>query len=206
MRVCVVDSPELGPAYPRLAECALECMAVVPSIDQVDPRLLGEHEAVLVACSENELADPSFQAAVARIARQLPTIALVTAGADAAVAARLGFRGLLGRDVSPTALERTVRAVLLGEIAFPRSSQFGTVRSQSAFPWRPGNGDAPTILTPRQQQIVDLIAQGSTDREIAGRLRISQSTAHKHVQNALRRSNTRTRSQLVAVVRQTALQ
>lgn len=204
MRVCVVDSPELGRAYPRLAECAIECMAVVPSIDQVDPRLLVEHEAVLVACSDSELADPSFQLSAARIARQLPTIALVTAGADAGIAARLGFRGLLDRDVSPAALERTVRAVLSGELAFPRSSQFSSVTSQGAPLSRHGNGEAPTTLTPRQQQIVDLIAQGSTDREIADRLRISQSTAHKHVQNALRRSKTRTRSQLVAVIRQTA--
>jgi len=64
--------------------------------------------------------------------------------------------------------------------------------------------DVPTSLTPRQQQIVDLIAQGATDREIAARLRISESTAHKHVQNALRRSKTKTRSQLVAVARQSA--
>src|SRR6185295_13572151 len=204
MRVCVVDSPQLGRAYPRLAECAIECMAVVPSIDQVDPRLLVEHEAVLVACSDNELADPSFQLSAARIARQLPTIALVTAGADAGIAARLGFRGLLDRDASPAALDRTVRAVLSGELAFPRSSQFRSVTSQGAPPSWQGNGEAPTALTPRQQQIVDLISQGSTDREIADHLRISQSTAHKHVQNALRRSKTRTRSQLVAVVRQTA--
>jgi DNA-binding NarL/FixJ family response regulator len=53
-------------------------------------------------------------------------------------------------------------------------------------------------LTPRQRQIVDLIARGATDREIAELLRISRSTAHKHVQNALRRANARTRSQLAA--------
>jgi non-specific serine/threonine protein kinase len=56
-------------------------------------------------------------------------------------------------------------------------------------------------LTPRQEQIVELIAQGATDREIAGVLQISQSTAHKHVQNALRRLNAKTRSQLVASAR-----
>jgi non-specific serine/threonine protein kinase len=63
----------------------------------------------------------------------------------------------------------------------------------------PGGAGVAT-LTPRQQEIVDLIAQGATDREIASRLRISQSTAHKHVQNALRRLGARTRSQLVAVI------
>jgi DNA-binding NarL/FixJ family response regulator len=204
MRVCVVDSPDLGSAYPRLAECAVECMAVVPSIDQVDPRLLVEHEAVLVGCSNEELADMSFQSALVRIAQLLPAIALVEAGADTALAARVGFRGLLDRGVSPDALERTLRAVLRGELAFPRSSVLRIAQSGAA-PLL-GDEDTSSGLTRRQREIVNLIAQGATDREIADRLRISQSTTHKHVQNALRRSNARTRSQLVAFARQSLTQ
>ncbi len=200
MRVCVVDSPDLGPAYPRLAETALECMAVVPSLDQVDPRLLVEHDAVLVGCSDAELMDPSFVSVIARIARQLPAIAIVCAGADAGHAMRAGFRGLIDRTVSPAALERTVRAVLQGELGFPRAALQGLAHQGGASTDR--DHDGPATLTDRQRQIVDLIAQGATGREIADRLRISQSTAHKHVQNALRRSRARTRSQLVAVARQ----
>jgi DNA-binding NarL/FixJ family response regulator len=200
VRVCVVDSPELGDAYPRLRECGFECMAVVASIEEVDARLLIDVDAVLVGCSDAEFASPTFRRSALRIARLIPSIALVSAGADAATAARLGFRGLVDRDVSPSALLRTVEAVLHGELGFPRSALVGLLRlSGDPRAATPADG-GPAALTPRQQQIVDLIAQGATDREIASRLRISQSTAHKHVQNALRRLNARTRSQLVAVI------
>lgn len=199
MRACVVDSPELGTAYSRLAECDVECMAVVPSIDHVDPHLLVEHDIVLVGCSAAELESSRFQTSVARIARTIPAVAIVGPGADPATAADAGFRGFLDRNVSPDALERTLRAVLDGELAFPRSSVLGIAQQRGNVPQ--GEGEASVTLTRRQRQIVALIAQGATDREIADRLRISQSTAHKHVQNALRRSNARTRSQLVAFAR-----
>jgi len=205
IRLCVVDSPELGTAYPRLDECALDVMAFVPSVDQVALALLDEYDAVLVGCSADELADPSFQAHVLRLVRVLPAIAVVGPGADAAIAAKIGFHGLVSRDVSPDALTRTVRAVSNGEFAFPRAAVAALFGLLSFLPVSISRETEPVPLTPRQQQIVDLIAQGATDREIAARLRISESTAHKHVQNALRRSKTKTRSQLVAVARQSGL-
>jgi DNA-binding NarL/FixJ family response regulator len=135
----------------------------------------------------------------------MPAIAVVSDGANPATAARIGFHGFVSREVGPDALVRTVRAVSQGEIAFPRSALAGLFQLLSFLPLGHAGTDQPVPLTPRQMQIVDLIAQGATDREIATRLHISESTAHKHVQNALRRSKTRTRSQLVAVARQAAL-
>jgi DNA-binding NarL/FixJ family response regulator len=206
IRLCVVDSPELGEAYPRLAECALDVMAFVPSIDQISLALLGEYDAALIGCGVLELDSPSFQDQVMRLARVLPAIAVVPTGTDAATAARLGFRGLVNRDVSPEALTRTVRAVSQGEFAFPRAAVATLFGLLAFLPASLTRETASVPLTPRQQQIVDLIAQGATDREIALRLGISESTAHKHVQNALRRSKTKTRSQLVAIARQSGMQ
>jgi DNA-binding NarL/FixJ family response regulator len=205
IRLCVVDSPELGVAYPHLSECALDIMALVPSIEQVSIALLNEYDTALIGCSVAELEDSTFQASVGRVVRMIPAVAVVPAGADAATAARIGFHGLVQRDVSPEALTRVVHAVSQGEIAFPRAAVAGLFKLLSLLPLSMTRGDQPVALTPRQQQIVDLIAQGATDREIAAHLRISESTAHKHVQNALRRSKTKTRSQLVAVARQSAL-
>ena len=201
MRVCVVDSPQLGPAYERLDECAFDVMAVVPSVDQVSVGLLDEYDAVLIGCTAAELEDPTFQSQVLRLVRVRPAVAVVPSGTDAATAAKLGFHGLVHRDVSPDALTRTLRAAVNGEYAFPRSAVAALFRMLALLPISVSGTDDAVPLTPRQQQIVDLIAQGATDREIAARLRISESTAHKHVQNALRRSKTKTRSQLVAVAR-----
>jgi DNA-binding NarL/FixJ family response regulator len=115
------------------------------------------------------------------------------------LAARAGFHGLVAREVSGDAFGRAVAAAREGQMAFPRSAVASLFRLFKRNGTHKENGNSrPRGLTPRQRQIVDLIAQGATDREIASHLGISESTAHKHVQNALRRANAKTRSQLVA--------
>lgn len=202
VRVAVVDSLQGGPAYDRLGECALDVMAFVPCLPQVNLTLLHEYEVVLIGCTTEELEEAAFQTQVLRVARTVPSVAVVPGGIGATTAARIGFHGFVAREVLPEAMTRTIAAVAQGEVAFPRATLASLLQMLSFLPLP--RSDAPTTLTPRQQQIVDLIAQGATDREIAARLRISESTAHKHVQNALRRSKTKTRSQLVAVARQSA--
>lgn len=198
--MCVVDSREIGPAYERLGECELEVMAVLPHVGHLNAALVHEYDVVVVGCSEEMLQQPSFQTRVLQISRSSRSVAVVAApGPDAAaLAARLGFHGFVAREVSPSAFQRTLDAVTRGELAFPRTTMAALVPVLRRFlPSRPASADA-TALTLRQRQIVDLIARGATDREIADLLGISQSTVHKHVQNALRRVNARTRSQLVA--------
>jgi DNA-binding NarL/FixJ family response regulator len=203
-RVCVVDSKEVGLAYARLDECRIELMGSVPSLLQLSPRVAASYDAILVGCTERLLLSPAFRARAQQLSRATRLIAVIAspttdAGAQAAT---IGFAGLISRDVGPRALERTIAAVVHGESAFPRSVLNGLVALVSRASTTRLGFLGETALTPRQGQIVDLIAEGATDREIASVLHISQSTAHKHVQNALRRLNAKTRSQLVASARQ----
>ncbi len=201
-RVGVVGHGEFGATYDRLEECSFDLMAVVPTIDHVNPTFLREYDVMLVACSSTELEDVTFQTKALRLVRAVPAIAVVPGGAGAPAAARIGFRGFVAREVGPDALTRTVRAVANGEVAFPRATLALLLQKMNFLPL--SGTQSPDSLTPRQRQIVSLIAQGATDRQIAAQLEISESTAHKHVQNALRRSRTKTRSQLVAVAHQGA--
>jgi DNA-binding NarL/FixJ family response regulator len=203
-RICVVDSKESGLAYARLDECRIDVMAVLPTIAQLVPKVARTYDATIIGCTERMLLSPSFRARVQQLSHIARLIAVVpTPSPEAgAQAAHLGFAGLVPSDVSPRALERTVRAAINGEFAFPRSALNKLLGAFLHVPARDSDrASAGTGLTPRQGQIVELIAQGATDREIAGALRISQSTAHKHVQNALRRFHAKTRSQLVAAAR-----
>jgi DNA-binding CsgD family transcriptional regulator len=61
----------------------------------------------------------------------------------------------------------------------------------------PPAGDAAT-LTPRQREVLRLIAQGSSDLEIATCLGISEHTVHRHVANILQRLDVPTRAAAVA--------
>lgn len=204
VRVVVVDSARSGTAYPRLTECVdIEVIGQVPWLDArfLPADFVKEADVVVVGVDETELQDPGLQEQLLRLARRARVTAIVSGALDPELTAQLGIRGLVARDVEPAAIDRVVRAVSLGEIAFPRSALAALLQLIGRMPI-PLRGGASSPLTPRQREVVALIAAGATDRDIALRLRISESTAHKHVQNALRRSRAKTRSQLVALVRQ----
>ena len=55
-----------------------------------------------------------------------------------------------------------------------------------------------TGLTPREREVVALLAGGATSREIADDLYISSETVRTHVRNAMAKTGTRTRAHLVA--------
>lgn len=60
------------------------------------------------------------------------------------------------------------------------------------------DSDKAGELTPRERAVVHLLTLGLTSAEIARRLRISEQTVRTHVRNAMARTGTRTRAQLVA--------
>jgi DNA-binding CsgD family transcriptional regulator/Flp pilus assembly protein TadG len=117
----------------------------------------------------------------------------------AAYAARLGWRGFVESADGTAAIAQTISSASRGEVSFPPSA--ATVLARALATVAPVTAAGAAELTPRQRQIVTLLAHGATDAEIATTLRISQSTAHKHVQNARRRLRAKTRSQLVATSR-----
>ena len=201
-RACVVDTGANGPAYDRLDECAIDVMAVIPRLADVDLPILGTFDVVIVGCTESMLSSPTVERSVGRISQFTKLVGVAPAPNPelAARAARLGFHGFVAREVAPDAFERAIKAVIQGEMAFPRTAMSAVIRLiRRAYTSLP-RGERESELTPRQRQIVDLIAKGANDREIADALRISPSTVHKHVQNALKRTNTKTRSHLAAAV------
>ena len=54
-------------------------------------------------------------------------------------------------------------------------------------------------LTPRQREVLTLVADGYTDNEIARRLILSADTISNHVRRARERLNARSRAQAVAI-------
>lgn len=200
--MCVVEARSGEPAYDRLDECDVEVTAVLPWLG-VELPLRGHFDLILVGCTEALLGSPIFQRRLAQVADHIRVVGIASRPTPdlAAHAARIGFHGFLAKEVDPQAFDRAVAAVLSGELAFPRTAMSALIRlvrrTYRRLPrFRAGE------LTPRQLQIVNLIASGANDREIADALHISPSTVHKHVQNALRRTNTRTRSHLAAALGQ----
>jgi predicted ATPase/DNA-binding CsgD family transcriptional regulator len=77
-------------------------------------------------------------------------------------------------------------------LALDEAVEYG-LHDEPAAPWTPGE---PELLTPREREVAELLAEGLSNREIAARLVTSQRTAETHVQNILRKLGFTTRAQI----------
>jgi DNA-binding NarL/FixJ family response regulator len=108
-----------------------------------------------------------------------------------------GIDGYIPADSSVETLRATIAALLRGEIAYSRATLGAWLRSLRPETRREQTGN----LTPRQSQIVELIATGATDKEIAAAIGVRTATAQKHVARLLRRLGVRNRAAAVAAYR-----
>ena len=110
-------------------------------------------------------------------------------------AVRAGASGFLLKDVRPVELVDAIRVIasgnaLLGPTALTRL--LGRFATQP-----PPNGAALPTLTEREREILQLVAEGLSNAEIASRLVLSETTIKTHVSNLLRKLGVRDRVQAV---------
>lgn len=190
----------VGLAYPRLDECRVDAMASLPSLAQLDRRVASGYDAILIGCTKRLMLSPAFRARLSQLGGTAPLIAVVPPDPRCRSPGREPRFGWTGRAGSHTASARADdRGSGAREKALP--SEHAERLGPDGLPPLVGGRRRRSYADPKQEQIVELIAQGATDREVAMALRISESTIHKQVQNALRRPKARTRSQLVAAAR-----
>jgi DNA-binding NarL/FixJ family response regulator len=136
--------------------------------------------------------------AVAEVADCVPTVVISTHHHEdeAAKALAVGAFGYVSATLEPDALRRTISGALNGEPAYSRRALAERLRAMT----RPHYSGRALALTPRQREVVQLIAQGSADKEIARALGITTATAQKHVTNLLKRLNVPNRAAAAAVL------
>jgi len=113
--------------------------------------------------------------------------------------AEAGIIGYLARDATPADLVEVIRCARAGELRCSRHVAGALIERVASYGGM--NGASAPRLTPRESQIVRLLDQGLTNKEIAAQLRISSATARNHVHSILEKLGARTRGQAAAVVR-----
>jgi DNA-binding NarL/FixJ family response regulator len=110
-----------------------------------------------------------------------------------------GVSGFMLKDISVIEFLKTIRSVYNGSQVLPphlTGSLFSQIVEHAI------NGSKPTTLTEsvrmtkRERQVIELIADGSTNKEIAQKLHLSTYTVKSHVHNILEKLSLHTRVQI----------
>jgi DNA-binding NarL/FixJ family response regulator len=138
--------------------------------------------------------------ATRRLREQVPdvrVIALTTFADDESVlgALRAGARGYLTKDAGSDDIRAAIFAVAAGEATLDPAVQHHVVAALASD--EPGEAeDAPELpdgLTPREAEILALIAAGLTNGEIAERLVVSPTTVKSHINHLFAKAGLRDR-------------
>ncbi len=128
-----------------------------------------------------------------------PAVVLVARDPDAALVAgalRAGVKAVLPEDAAPGEVAAAIHAAAAGLVAL----QPADVEVLMAGTARPDpSRDGPVSLTPRESEVLQLMAEGLPNKQIAWRLGISEHTAKFHVATILGKLNAGTRAQAVAI-------
>jgi len=207
-RVVIVDDHGLFRAGVR-AELGTD-VTVLGEADDVAPAitLIGEclPDVVLL---DVHLPGGGGQAVVSAVRAAHPQVRFLALSAsdapeDVIAVIRAGARGYVTKTISGPDLVDAVRRVAAGDSVFsPRLAGFVLdAFAASASPGAAPGAAAPSFdpeldqLTPREREVLRLIARGYTYKEIARELYISAKTVESHVSSVLRKLQLSTRHQL----------
>ena len=121
-------------------------------------------------------------------------------------ALQAGASGFLLKHVAPKDLATAVRTVAGGEAWIDPAVAGRVIAALAALP-APGHG-APQLLerlTPREREVLALMAQGLSTTEIKDRLVLSEATVKTHIARILMKTGSRDRAQAVALAYQSGL-
>lgn len=129
---------------------------------------------------------------LADAAREIRVVAVLAGADQAPEALGAGARGVVLRDVDASRLAAAVRAVAEGLMVLDATA------AESAL--RPPPPLAATVepLTPREQEVLQLLAQGLSNKLIASRLGISDHTVKFHVNAILGKLGAQSRTEALA--------
>jgi DNA-binding NarL/FixJ family response regulator len=190
-------------------------LGLIDGIEPVGAAADGEEALAMVAAERPDvvlmdLRMPRLDGieATRRLAETHPgigVVALTTYADDETIVAALqaGARGYLTKDAGAEQIRSAVEQVAAGEAAIDPAVQrqlIAAVQRQRVTtpPPCPDGDELPDGLTPREAEVLELIAAGFSNGEIADRLVVSAATVKSHVNHLFAKIGARDRAQAVA--------
>lgn len=169
-------------------------------------RLAAEHRPD-VALLDIHMPGSGIRAA-GQIAKTVPavTVVMLTQSAeedDLFDSLRAGAAGYLLKDGDPAQLADALRGVLVGEAAMPPRLVARIMQEFSAPAKRRflRKSDAAAKLSAREWEVMELLAEGLSTEDVAGRLFLSPTTVRVHVSSVLRKLRVKDRQSAFQLLR-----
>jgi len=181
---------EIGSAVDVVGEAGSVAEGI-PLILELDP------EVVLL---DVHLGDGGGEAVIAGVAPERPGVKFLAlsvsdAAEDVIGVIRAGARGYVTKTISSRELADAVERVAAGDAVFsPRLAGFVLDAFREGA--RVGDDAELETLTPREREVLQLIARGYRYKEIAARLHLSVKTVEAHVSSVLRKLQLSSRHEL----------
>ena len=198
-RVVLVDDHELFRAGVR-SEIAISADVVgeAGTVAEAVP-LIREHDPDVVLLDVH-LPDGGGEGVIAAVAQERPGVKFLAlsvsdSAEDVIGVIRAGARGYVTKTISGADLGDAIERVAQGDAVFsPRLAGFVLDAFRAGEPL---GGDAELDeLTPREREVLQLIARGYRYKEIAARLHLSIKTVEAHVSSVLRKLQLSSRHEL----------
>ena len=123
-----------------------------------------------------------------------------------AQALRAGAGGFIGKGIGAEDLADAVRTIADGDtLLSPAATRSLVARFLATPDDAPHHPEQLAVLTPREREMVALVATGLSNQEIAERMFLSPFTVRAHVQRAMTKLEARDRAQLVVIAYRTGL-
>ena len=177
-----------------LEEAGAEVVGAAASAEGATEELVETADVVIVGTNNEPLEEVLEVLQAQGLTAALPIVLLMTEQRTAAWAnraLRAGVRGILPRNLSATTMHVALEAVAQGL----------TVLETSDHSLQGNDGEAEFVepLTARERDVLEMLAQGRGNREIAAQLRISEHTVKFHVASILGKLGAATRTEAVSI-------
>jgi NarL family two-component system response regulator YdfI len=188
-----------------LAARQIEVAGSAASLDELDGRLANLTVDAILIDSSGEPLEPFVESIVASgVASDFSVVLLAEPASLAAspAALRAGVRAVLPSDISPDQLVAALQAAASGLLVLHPTQVSAQVHSDgfTSSPARsPALDELAEPLTPRESEVLQMLASGLGNKEIAAKLAISEHTVKFHVASILGKLGAASRTEAVSL-------
>jgi DNA-binding NarL/FixJ family response regulator len=191
--------------YKTLIESDSEIIVIAdaPSLEEFDPA--DEEDSILLIMSD-EISDEDNTSLLGLGRLELPVLiitedrSLIRSIADS----NISVWGILPPDASLEELTSAIKSIQEGLLVFP-ATFLSSLKKTTLFETQPGESEMIEPLTPREREVLELLAEGLANKQIALELDISDHTVKFHISSIYAKLGAASRTEAVRLGLQNGL-